>query len=78
MSCTVVVLIPRLYCSDHEWLDYEYVHDMNYYYGSSPGNPLSATTGYPWVKAIADLFEVGPHHTVANGTPVPPPLIVGF
>ncbi|KAF8878775.1 phosphoglycerate mutase-like protein [Infundibulicybe gibba] len=26
-----------------EWLDYEYAHDLNYYYGSGPGNPFSAT-----------------------------------
>ncbi|KAJ3748132.1 phosphoglycerate mutase-like protein [Lentinula detonsa] len=71
----------RRFCdifTDDEWLNYEYADDLNYYYGSGPGNPLSATTGYPWVKAIADLFEVGPYHTVPNGTLVPPPLIMGF
>ncbi|KAJ3729666.1 histidine phosphatase superfamily [Lentinula raphanica] len=71
----------RRFCdifTDTEWLHYEYADDLNYYYGSGPGNPLSATTGYPWVKAIADIFEAGPHHTVDNGTLVPPALIMGF
>ncbi|KAJ4469931.1 histidine phosphatase superfamily [Lentinula edodes] len=71
----------RRFCdifTDEEWLDYEYADDLNYYYGSGPGNPLSAVTGYPWIKAISDLFEVGPNNTVSNGTLIPPPLIMGF
>ncbi|KAF5350314.1 hypothetical protein D9758_012812 [Tetrapyrgos nigripes] len=64
--------------TENEWLDYEYAHDLNYYYGSGPGNPLSATVGYPWVKAIADIFNVGPGKMVENGTLIPPPLIMGF
>ncbi|THU89422.1 phosphoglycerate mutase-like protein [Dendrothele bispora CBS 962.96] len=64
--------------TENEWLDYEYAHDLNYYYGSGPGNPLSATVGFPWLKAVTDLFEVGPGNTVKNGTLVPPPLIMGF
>ncbi|GLB39429.1 putative histidine phosphatase superfamily (branch 2) [Lyophyllum shimeji] len=63
---------------ESEWLDYEYAHDLNYYYGSGPGNPVAAATGYPWVKAISDLFAVGPSHTTSNGTLTPPPLIMGF
>ncbi|KAK0203001.1 phosphoglycerate mutase-like protein [Desarmillaria ectypa] len=71
----------RRFCDvfeESEWLDYEYAHDLNYYYGSGPGNALSATVGYSWVKAISDLFEVGPNKTVQGGTVVPPPLIMGF
>ncbi|KAJ3929997.1 MAG: phosphoglycerate mutase-like protein [Lentinula lateritia] len=71
----------RRFCdifTDEEWLDYEYTDDLNYYYGSGPGNPLSTVTGYPWIKAISDLFEVGPNNTVSNGTLIPPPLIMGF
>ncbi|TBU31476.1 phosphoglycerate mutase-like protein [Dichomitus squalens] len=63
---------------DSEWLDYEYAHDLNYYYGSGPGNPFSATVGYPWLKAIADLFSSGPNTTSLGGNFVPPPLIMGF
>ncbi|KAK7062821.1 hypothetical protein VNI00_000316 [Paramarasmius palmivorus] len=71
----------RRFCQvfeDSEWLDYEYAHDLNYYYGSGPGNPISAATGYPWVKAVTDLFVAGPGNTVKNGTLTPPPLIMTF
>ncbi|KAM5532121.1 hypothetical protein V8D89_014214 [Ganoderma adspersum] len=61
-----------------EWLDYEYAHDLNYYYGSGPGNPFSATVGYPWLKAITDVFSSGPNRTQEGGNFVPPPLIMGF
>ncbi|TCD61551.1 hypothetical protein EIP91_008263 [Steccherinum ochraceum] len=61
-----------------EWRDYEYAHDLNYYYGSGPGNPVAATVGWPWLKAVTDLFQAGPGKTVANGTLTPPPLIMTF
>ncbi|TCD67470.1 hypothetical protein EIP91_012331 [Steccherinum ochraceum] len=61
-----------------EWRNYEYAADLNYYYGSGPANPLSATSGWPWVKAVTDLFGVGPGKTVANGTLTPPPLMMMF
>ncbi|KAF8878044.1 histidine phosphatase superfamily [Mucidula mucida] len=65
--------------TDEEWLDYEYAHDLNYYYGLfRPGNALSATVGYPWVKAISDIFTAGPGNAVSNGSLVTPPLIMGF
>ncbi|KAF7322420.1 Phosphoglycerate mutase-like protein [Mycena chlorophos] len=48
---------------DEEWLDYEYADDLNYYYGSGPGNPFSATVGFPWVKAVSELFALGPNET---------------
>ncbi|THU88051.1 hypothetical protein K435DRAFT_782222 [Dendrothele bispora CBS 962.96] len=51
---------------------------ISMYYGSGPGNPLSATVGFSWLKVVTDLFEVGPGNTVENGTLLPPPLIVGF
>ncbi|KAG6839524.1 hypothetical protein C0991_001881 [Blastosporella zonata] len=63
---------------DSEWLDYEYAHDLNYYYGSGPGNPIAAATGYPWVKAVSDIFKAGPGKTVNGGTLTPPSLIMGF
>ncbi|TDL27711.1 phosphoglycerate mutase-like protein [Rickenella mellea] len=61
-----------------EWLDYEYAHDLNYYYGSGPGNPFSATTGFPWLKAVTDLFALGPNKTTPTGTFTPPPLLMSF
>ncbi|KAJ6531348.1 phosphoglycerate mutase-like protein [Mycena capillaripes] len=63
---------------DSEWLDYEYAHDLNYYYGSGPGNPFSATVGFPWVKAVSDLFALGPGETTPGGNITPPALIMGF
>ena len=66
-----------VYVAD-EWMNYEYAHDLNYYYGSGPGNPIAATTGYPWVKAVSDLFVSGPGASVANGNFTPPPLIMTF
>ncbi|KAF9075328.1 histidine phosphatase superfamily [Rhodocollybia butyracea] len=71
----------RRFCevfTDEEWLDYEYTNDLNYYYADGPGNPFSAVCGFPWIKAVTDLFEVGPNNTVPNGTITPPPLIMGF
>ncbi|KAK1220608.1 hypothetical protein PQX77_016557 [Marasmius sp. AFHP31] len=75
------IIGERRFCDvflESEWLDYEYAHDLNYYYGSGPGNPIAAATGYPWVKAVSDLFAAGPGNTVDNGTLVPPALIMGF
>lgn len=63
---------------ESEWLNYEYAHDLNYYYGSGPGNPFSATTGYPWVKAVTDIFKQGPTQTSSANTFQPPNLIMGF
>ncbi|EIN09821.1 phosphoglycerate mutase-like protein [Punctularia strigosozonata HHB-11173 SS5] len=63
---------------ESEWLDYEYAHDLNYYYGSGPGNPFSATTGFPWVRAVTDLFVLGPNKTTSDGTFTPPPLLMSF
>ncbi|KAJ3010023.1 hypothetical protein NUW54_g2610 [Trametes sanguinea] len=53
--------------AESEWLDYEYAHDLNYYYGSGPGNPLSATVGYPWLQAVTELFLHGPDNTENDG-----------
>ncbi|KAJ7256546.1 phosphoglycerate mutase-like protein [Mycena haematopus] len=63
---------------DSEWLDYEYANDLNYYYGSGPGNPFSATVGFPLVKAVSDLFALGPGETTPGGNITPPALIMGF
>ncbi|KAJ3559463.1 hypothetical protein NM688_g332 [Phlebia brevispora] len=71
----------RRFCDifqEHEWIDYEYASDLNYYYGSGPGNPLAGTTAFPWLQAITQLLVAGPNRTVGNGSFVPPPLIMGF
>ncbi|VDC05071.1 unnamed protein product [Peniophora sp. CBMAI 1063] len=64
--------------TENDWLNYEYAHDLNYYYAPGAGNPIAAATGFPWVKAVADLFEVGPNSTTTNGTFSPGPLLMGF
>lgn len=61
-----------------EWLDYEYAHDLNYYYGSGPGNPFSATVGFPWLKAITDIFVSGPGESPPGASAMPAQLIMGF
>ncbi|KAF7311381.1 Phosphoglycerate mutase-like protein [Mycena kentingensis (nom. inval.)] len=63
---------------ESEWRLYEYAHDLNYYYGSGPGNPFSATVGFPWVSAVAELFSLGPGKTTPGGNITPPPLVMGF
>ncbi|KAH9919490.1 phosphoglycerate mutase-like protein [Epithele typhae] len=64
---------------DSEWLDYEYAHDLNYYYGAGPGNPFSAVNGIPYVKAATDLLVTGPNSAdAASGNFTPSPLIMSF
>jgi hypothetical protein len=52
--------------------------DLQYYYGSGPGNPLAATTAFPLIRTITDLFIAGPGKTMKEGTEVPPNLMMGF
>jgi acid phosphatase len=33
-----------------EWEEFEYAMDLQYYYGSGPGNPLAGTTFWPYLK----------------------------
>ncbi|GJE97574.1 phosphoglycerate mutase-like protein [Phanerochaete sordida] len=63
---------------DSEWLDYEYAHDLNYYYGAGPGNPFGATVGFGWVQAVTDLLVAGPNVTLPNATFTPPPLTMSY
>ncbi|EKM53795.1 uncharacterized protein PHACADRAFT_260319 [Phanerochaete carnosa HHB-10118-sp] len=63
---------------DQEWRDYEYGADLNYYYGSGPGNPFSATVGFGWLQAVTDLLVAGPNATMPNATFTPPPLVTSF
>ncbi|OSD07924.1 phosphoglycerate mutase-like protein [Trametes coccinea BRFM310] len=63
---------------ESEWKDYEYAHDLNYYYGSGPGNPFSATVGYPWIQAVTGLLLRGPDNRRNGDNFVPPPLVMSF
>ncbi|KAI0635070.1 phosphoglycerate mutase-like protein [Trametes polyzona] len=53
--------------TEEEWKDYEYAHDLNYYYGSGPGNPFSATVGFPWLEAVTELFTSSPPTNASAG-----------
>ncbi|KAI0674221.1 phosphoglycerate mutase-like protein [Trametes maxima] len=59
---------------ESEWKDYEYAHDLNYYYGSGPGNPYSATVGFPWVQAVSDILTAPSNASL----PVASPLVMSF
>ncbi|OJT13455.1 Acid phosphatase PHO1 [Trametes pubescens] len=64
---------------EEEWNDYEYAHDLNYYYGSGPGNPYSATVGFPWLQAVTGLLASAPNASAGgNATFVPPALVMSF
>jgi hypothetical protein len=40
-----------------EWMSYEYLWDLKYYYMVGPGNPLSPYLGFPWLNVTAELFS---------------------
>ncbi|KAK6196927.1 hypothetical protein LQW54_011011 [Pestalotiopsis sp. IQ-011] len=40
-----------------DWLAYEYLWDLKYYYMVGPGNPLSTYLGFPWLNVTAELFS---------------------
>lgn len=40
-----------------DWLAYEYLWDLKYYYMVGPGNPLSSYLGFPWLNVTAELFS---------------------
>ncbi|KAI0311187.1 phosphoglycerate mutase-like protein [Amylostereum chailletii] len=64
--------------TETDWLNYEYAHDLNYYYGSGPGNAFAGATGFPWVQTVNGLFQRGPKGITPNATFSPPPLLMSF
>ncbi|KAM0812325.1 putative Histidine acid phosphatase-like protein [Seiridium cardinale] len=40
-----------------EWMSYEYLWDLKYFYMVGPGNPLSHYLGFPWLNVTAELFS---------------------
>ncbi|KAH6655757.1 histidine acid phosphatase-like protein [Truncatella angustata] len=40
-----------------EWMAYEYLWDLKYFYMVGPGNPLSPYLGFPWLNVTASLFS---------------------
>ncbi|KAF2643054.1 phosphoglycerate mutase-like protein [Massarina eburnea CBS 473.64] len=42
--------------SANEWLDFEYMNDIQYFYNAGYANPISGVIGFPWVNASAALL----------------------
>lgn len=40
-----------------DWMAYEYLWDLKYYYMVGPGNPLSPYLGFPWLNYTGQLFS---------------------
>ncbi|KAF1952684.1 phosphoglycerate mutase-like protein [Byssothecium circinans] len=43
--------------SPNEWLDFEYMNDIQYFYNAGYANPISGVLGFPWVNASAGLLS---------------------
>jgi acid phosphatase len=43
-----------------EWESFEYARDVIHYYRAGPGNPYSASMGWLWLNATANLLREGP------------------
>ena len=43
-----------------EWESFEYARDVIHYYRAGPGNPYSASMGWLWLNATANLLMEGP------------------
>ena len=43
-----------------EWESFEYARDVIHYYRAGPGNTYSASMGWLWLNATADLLKEGP------------------
>lgn len=44
-----------------EWVAYEYLRDMQYYYLAGPGSDLSASQGSVWTNSTLQLLKAGPN-----------------
>ncbi|KAK4699832.1 acid phosphatase, partial [Phenoliferia sp. Uapishka_3] len=64
--------------TESEWLGFEYAQDLQYYYGSGPGNKMAGTSFWPYLKAVTELFLVGPNTTTPGSSFVPPPVLMAF
>jgi len=48
--CDLDVLSPN------EWLGFEYTNDLQYFYNTGYGNPISGAIGFPWLNATFDTL----------------------
>ncbi|KAE9992913.1 hypothetical protein EG327_007221 [Venturia inaequalis] len=56
--------------NDDEWMAYEYMMDMKYYFMVGHGNPLSPYLGFPWLNTTAEVMKKfhAPHHTASTSS----------
>jgi acid phosphatase len=45
--------------SPDEWLQFEYMNDIQYFYNTGYGNEISGVLGYPWLNATAQQLLAG-------------------
>lgn len=48
--CSLELFEPK------DWLDFEYMNDIQYFYNAGYANPISGVLGFPWVNASASLL----------------------
>lgn len=53
--------------SANEWLGWEYTNDIQYFYNTGFGNPITGAIGFPWVNATFDTL-MGTQNNVSNAT----------
>lgn len=42
--------------TSQDWLDFEYMNDIQYFYNTGYANPISGVLGFPWVNASTGLL----------------------
>lgn len=81
--CSLSILSPN------EWLAFEYTNDIQYFYNTGYGSPVSGAIGFPWVNATMNSL-MGSQNNLSNATTdqdlyisfthreLPPPVIVAL
>jgi hypothetical protein len=67
--------------SQDEWLQFEYMNDIHYFYNSGYGNQISGVLGLPWLNATAAaLADEGDEDLYVSFThrELPPAVIVAM
>lgn len=55
--CSLDVLTPN------EWLGFEYMNDIMYFYNTGYGSPISGAIGFPWMNATFNMLLSPPNTT---------------
>lgn len=59
--CSLSILSPN------EWLAFEYTNDIQYFYNTGYGSPVSGAIGFPWVNATINSL-MGSQNDMSNAT----------